>query len=253
MSPLLDIRSLSVVFDGVPAVSHVSLRVAAGESVALVGGSGAGKSTVARAIAGLVTPTAGSIIFDGTDVTTARGRQRRQVRRDMHMVFQDPYASLPPGLRVRDIVAEPMVIHGLGDRTERREAAIAALDAVHLTPTARYLDRFPHELSGGQRQRVAFARALVTRPRLLLADEPTSGLDASLRIGIVDLMAELAAGTGLAVVHITHDLALAERSCENIVVMQGGRVVESGRASEVLARPRHAYTAALVAAASGAR
>lgn len=253
MSVLLEIDSLSVAFDGVPAVSDVTLRVAAGESVALVGGSGAGKSTVARAVAGLVTPTSGSVRFDGVDLVTAGRRQRRELRRGMHMVFQDPYASLPPGLRVRDIVAEPMVIHGLGDRTGRRAAAVAALESVHLTPTDDYLDRFPHELSGGQRQRVAFARALVTRPRLLLADEPTSGLDASLRMEIVDLMTELAATQNLAVVHITHDLALASRSCENIVVMQGGRIVESGCADEVLARPTHSYTTALVAAASGAR
>ncbi|WP_068165956.1 ABC transporter ATP-binding protein [Rhodococcus phenolicus] len=251
MSTLLDIDALSVSFDGVPAVSDVTLQVAAGESVALVGGSGAGKSTVARAVAGLVDPTSGSIRFDGVDLASAGRKRRRELRRDMHMVFQDPYASLPPGLRVRDIVAEPMVIHGLGDRGERRDAAIVALDAVKLTPAEDYLDRFPHELSGGQRQRVAFARALVTRPRLLLADEPTSGLDASLRIEIVDLMAELAVVQNLAVVHITHDLALAGRSCENIVVMQGGRVVESGRAGDVLARPEHHYTASLVAAASG--
>ncbi|WP_024794909.1 ABC transporter ATP-binding protein [Tomitella biformata] len=251
MSVLLEIDSLSVGFDGVPAVTDVSLTVAAGESVALVGGSGAGKSTVARAIAGLVEPTTGTIRFDGVDLVAASRRHRRELRRDMHLVFQDPYASLPPSMRVREIVAEPMAIHRLGDRTQRRDAAMAALEAVHLTPTADYLDRFPHELSGGQRQRVAFARALVTRPRLLLADEPTSGLDASLRIEIVDLMAELAVTQNLAVVHITHDLALAGHSCENIAVMRDGRVVESGCADDVLKNPIHDYTAALVAAASG--
>src|SRR5690606_3077889 len=220
-----------------------------GESLALVGGSGSGKTTVARAIAGLVRPDAGRIVFDDVDLTNAGRRQARVLRRDMHLVFQDPYASLPPGMRVGDIVAEPMVIQRLGDRASRRGGALEALAAVQLTPAADFAERYPHELSGGQRQRVAFARALVTRPRLLLADEPTSGLDASLRIEIVDLMTELARTQDLAVVHITHDLALAARSCDDIVVMNEGRIVEQGRAAEVLATPSHRYTTALVAAA----
>ncbi|MBH0119030.1 ABC transporter ATP-binding protein [Rhodococcus sp. CX] len=251
MSALLDIASLSVAFDGKPAITDVTLQVAAGDSVALVGGSGAGKSTVARAVAGLVTPTAGRIVFDGVDLTAVPQRRRRAARKGMHLVFQDPYASLPPTLRVGDIVAEPMVIHRIGDRDSRRQAAVAALESVHLRPAESFLQRYPHELSGGQRQRVAFARALVTRPKLLLADEPTSGLDASLRLEIVDLMGELAVSENMAVVHITHDLALAARSCRDIVVMQGGRIVEAGRADTVLADPAHEYTAALVGAVSG--
>lgn len=252
MSPLLEVDSLSVSFDGVPAITDVSLTLSRGESLALVGGSGSGKTTVARAIAGLVRPDAGRIVFDDVDLTNAGRRQARVLRRDMHLVFQDPYASLPPGMRVGDIVAEPMVIHRLGDRASRRGSALEALAAVQLTPAADFAERYPHELSGGQRQRVAFARALVTRPRLLLADEPTSGLDASLRIEIVDLMTELARTQDLAVVHITHDLALAARSCDDIVVMNEGRIVEQGRAAEVLATPSHRYTTALVAAATGA-
>lgn len=251
MSVLLEIDSLAVEFDGTPAVTDVTLRVAAGATVALVGGSGAGKSTVARAVAGLVTPTSGAIRFGGVDLTGADRRRAREARRGMHLVFQDPYASLPPSLRVADIVAEPMVIHRLGDPSARRAAAVAALESVHLTPTGDYLDRFAHELSGGQRQRVAFARAVVTRGRLLLADEPASGLDASLRLEIVDLMTELATTQDLAVVHITHDLALAARSCDTIVVMRDGRIVETGPTAEVLTTPTHDYTAALVAAASG--
>ncbi|MDV3125043.1 dipeptide/oligopeptide/nickel ABC transporter ATP-binding protein [Mycobacterium sp. 21AC1] len=251
MSALLEIDSLSVEFDGVAAVAEVTLRVQEGETVALVGGSGAGKSTLARAVAGLVRPTSGVIRFAGVDLTAASRRRGRRARRGMHLVFQDPYASLPPSLRVVDIVSEPMVIHRQGDARSRRGAAITALERVHLTPTADYLDRFPHELSGGQRQRVAFARALVTQPRLLLADEPASGLDASLRIEIVDLMTELAATQNLAVVHITHDLGLAARSCTRTVVMCDGRIIESGRTAQVLGQPAHRYTAALVAAASG--
>lgn len=255
MSVLLDVDALSVAFDGVAAVTDVTLRVGAGETVALVGGSGAGKSTLARAVAGLVAPTSGCIRFDGVDLTSVdrfrRRRPRRAARRGMHLVFQDPYASLPPHLRIGDIVAEPQLIHRQGDRESRRTAALDALERVRLTPAGDYAERFPHELSGGQRQRVAFARALVTSPRLLLADEPASGLDASLRIEIVDLMTELATTTGMAVVHITHDLALAARSCTRTVVMRGGRIVESGSTAEVLTTPTHEYSAALVAAAAG--
>ncbi|WP_197376735.1 ABC transporter ATP-binding protein [Mycolicibacterium baixiangningiae] len=251
MNPLLEIDSLTVQFGGVPAVADLTLRIAAGETVALVGGSGAGKSTVALAVAGLVTPASGAIRFEGEELGAVGRRRRRELRRGMHLVFQDSYAALPPNMRVADIAAEPMVIHREGDAVSRRAAAVAALESVRLTPTATYLDRFAHELSGGQRQRVAFARALVARPRLLLADEPASGLDASLRLEIVDLMTELANTQDLAVVHITHDLALAARSCSTIVVMQDGRVVESGPTADVLSAPAHAYTAALVAAASG--
>jgi ABC-type glutathione transport system ATPase component len=253
MNTLLEVESLSVLFDGVPAVSDVNLLVSTGESIALVGGSGAGKSTVARAIAGLVSPTSGRIVFDGVDLATGSKRTRRALRRGMHMVFQDPYASLPPGMRVGDIVAEPMVIHRIGDRAIQRDATTDALESVRLTPAADFVDRYPHELSGGQRQRVAFARALVTRPRLLLADEPTSGLDASLRVGIVDLMSDLARTQDLAVLHITHDLALAARSCDAVIVMQDGRVVETGSSTEVFTNPSHQYTAALVAATTGAQ
>lgn len=251
MSALLEIDALSVEFDGAAAVSGVTLQIAPGETVALVGGSGAGKSTVARAVAGLLTPTAGTIRFDGVDLGAVNRRRRRIARRGMHLVFQDPYASLPPNLRVGDIVAEPMVIHRAGTRSDQRAAAVAALERVRLTPVTDYLDRHAHELSGGQRQRVAFARALVISPRLLLADEPASGLDASLRIEIVDLMTELATSQGMAVLHITHDLALAARSCDTTVVMQEGRIVESGPTAEVFTRPAHTYTAALVAAAAG--
>jgi peptide/nickel transport system ATP-binding protein len=253
MSILLEVESLSVVFDGVPAASDVNLLVSTGESIALVGGSGAGKTTVARTIAGLVPPTSGRIVFDGVDLATASKRTVRALRRGMHMVFQDPYASLPPGMRVGDIVAEPMVIHRIGTRAVQRDATLDALESVRLTPAADFVGRFPHELSGGQRQRVAFARALVTRPRLLLADEPTSGLDASLRVEIVDLMSELARTQDLAVLHITHDLALAARGCDTVMVMQDGRVVEKGDSAEVFTAPSHHYTAALVAAATGTR
>jgi len=255
MTPdVLEISGLTVTFRGpggavVPAAVDVDLSISAGETVGLVGGSGAGKSTVARAVAGLVRIDRGAMRLDGTDLVPLGRPAARRLRRGLHLVFQDPYSSLPPTLRVADIVAEPLVVHRIGSRAERVDRAVDALRAVQLG--AAYLRRHPHQLSGGERQRVAFARALVTDPRLILADEPTQMLDASLRRDVVDLMAELAARRGLAVLHITHDLALAQRSCARLVVMRAGAVVEHGPTLDVLGSPRHPYTAALVAAAAG--
>lgn len=254
--PALAVWDLSVSFGArgraVRAVAEVDLQVAAGETVGLVGGSGAGKSTVARAVAGLVGADRGTIRLDGQDLLGVGRRTARHRRRALHLVFQDPYSALPPTVRVADLVAEPLVIHRVGDWSERRERVAQALASVQLGDP-RYLSRYPHQLSGGERQRVAFARALVTRPRLILADEPTQMLDASLRRDLVDLMSELARVHGVAVLHITHDLALAQHGCDRLVVMRAGRVVEHGPTARVLDAPRHEYTAALIAAASGHR
>ncbi|MFN2495313.1 MAG: ABC transporter ATP-binding protein [Pseudonocardiaceae bacterium] len=251
MTPLLHVENLTVTFrqrGGAPrrtACHEVSFHVDAGETVGLVGGSGAGKSTVARAVVGLVRPDRGHITFDGTALRACPCGVRGQV----HLVFQDPYTSLPPTRTVGSIVAEPLVIHRLAGRDRRREIVVDALTAVHLTPVQRYLPRYPHQLSGGERQRVAFARALVTRPRLILADEPTQMLDASLRAELTDLLDELCSARAVAVLHITHDLALAQRSCGRMVVLRAGRVVEQGPTDVLLSRPEHPYTAALVEAA----
>ena len=251
MTALLRLQNVTVSFrqrgstHRLIACRDVSLRVEAGETVGLVGGSGAGKSTVARAVVGLVRPDRGRISFDGVDVRRARHVLHRQV----HLIFQDPYASLPPTRTVAATVAEPLVIHRLGNRHTRRATVSDALAAVHLTPVQRYLPRYPHQLSGGERQRVAFARALVTRPRLILADEPTQMLDAPLRAEIADLLDELRSEHGLAVLHITHDLALAQRSCDRLIVLCGGQVVEHGPTAALLSRPEHPYTAALLNAA----
>ncbi len=251
MTALLALENLTVSFrrrgsaDRLTACRQVSFHIDAGETVGLVGGSGAGKSTVARAVVGLVRPDLGRITFDGTEVLTAG----RKVRSQIHLVFQDPYASLPPTLTVASIVAEPLVIHRLAARDRRPEIVADALAAVHLTPAQRYLPRYPHQLSGGERQRVAFARALVTRPRLILADEPTQMLDGSLRAELADLLDELRMAHGVAVLHITHELALAQRSCDRLVVLQAGQVVEQGPTDVLLSRPEHPYTAALVKAA----
>jgi peptide/nickel transport system ATP-binding protein len=249
--PALEITGLTVTYRSragrVAALTGVDVTVAPGEVVGLVGGSGAGKSTVARAVAGLVRPDRGTIRVAGSDVVGVGRAALRRVRRTLHLVFQDPYAALPPTLRVGDVIAEPLLVHRIGDRAARGERAAHAAAAVGLD--RRLLQRYPHELSGGERQRVAFARALVSGPRLILADEPTQMLDASLRRDLADLIGRLAAEQGIAVLHITHDLALAQHSCVRLVVMSRGRVVESGPTADVLARPRHDHTAALVAAA----
>lgn len=251
MSSLLNVENLTVSFrqrgsaHRLTACREVTFQVDAGETVGLVGGSGAGKSTVARAVVGLVRPDRGRVTFDGTELRACP----RAVRAQVHLVFQDPYSSLPPTRTVGSIVAEPLVIHRLADRDRRRQIVAEALTAVHLTPVQRYLPRYPHQLSGGERQRAAFARALVTGPRLIVADEPTQMLDASLRAALADLLDELRSARGVAVLHITHDLALAQRSCDRLVVLRAGQVVEQGATDVLLSRPEHPYTAALVEAA----
>lgn len=251
MTPLLTVDNLTVSFrrrgsaQRLTACQQVSFHIDAGETVGLVGGSGAGKSTIARAVVGLVRPDHGRIIFDGTELRPSR----RRIGRWIHLVFQDPYASLPPTLTVASIVAEPLLIHRLAARDRRQEIVAGALTAVHLTPAQRFLPRYPHQLSGGERQRVAFARALVTQPRVILADEPTQMLDGSLRAELADLLDELRSAHGVAVLHITHDLALAQRSCDRLVVLQAGQVVEHGATGVLLSRPEHPYTAALIDAA----
>lgn len=242
MTRLLSVDGLTVSFrrrgtaTRLVACREVSFHVDAGETVGLVGGSGAGKSTVARAVVGLVRPDTGRITIDG--IPPGRGR--------VQLVFQDPYSSLPPTLTVAAIVAEPLVIHRLVARDQRSATVSDALSAVHLTPVSRYLRRYPHQLSGGERQRVALARALVTYPRLILADEPTQMLDSSLRAELAGLLDELRVQRDVSVLHITHDLALAQRSCDRLVVMREGRVVEQGPTGSVLSRPEHPYTAALL-------
>jgi peptide/nickel transport system ATP-binding protein len=248
--PLLELRGVSKTFPrtGVVAVDRACLRVDAGEAVGVVGSSGAGKSTLARLVAGLISPDSGAIVFDGTELSGLGRRGWRQVRRRVHLVFQDPYASLAPHLRVADLVAEPLVIHRQGKGEDRRRLVAGALESVRLSPR-RYLGRWPHELSGGERQRVALARALVLRPDLIVADEPTAMLDPRVRAGLLALMGELQRRFGLAWLLITHDLAVADGFCDRLVVMADGAVVESGPTESVVVTPRHPATVALVTAA----
>ncbi|HEU5490236.1 MAG TPA: ABC transporter ATP-binding protein, partial [Gaiellaceae bacterium] len=227
----------------VHAVSGVSLTVSRGEMVALVGESGCGKTTTAQAILRLVRAESGSVSFDGVDVTSLPQRDLRALRRRMQIIYQDPYESLDPRFRVATTVAEPLVIHSIGSRSERRLRVEHALEQVGLAPAELFANRFPHELSGGQRQRVAIAASLVLGPDLLVADEPVSMLDVSVRAGILGILDELR-DQGLAVLMITHDLSTAARFADRICVMYLGRIVEEGPAREVIERPQHPYTKA---------
>jgi oligopeptide/dipeptide ABC transporter ATP-binding protein len=234
---------------GVPvrAVDGVSIAVRRGEIVALVGESGSGKTSVATALLRLVPLTAGRIVFRGQDITTTRGSELRRLRRDIQMIFQDPYESLDPRQTVGEIVAEPLAIHGLGASRAERDAIVArSLSSVGLTPPSEFVDRFPHQLSGGQRQRVSIAAAIAIDPEFVIADEPVSMLDVSVRAGILRLIIDLRDARGFGCLFITHDLSLAWVLADRIAVMYLGRIVESGPAADVISTPRHPYTKALV-------
>lgn len=234
----------------VVAVDGVSLSVPAGQVVAIVGESGAGKTTVGHLMLGLHRPDLGSVRFEGSDLASLGRRRLRQARRRMHLVLQDPYQSLHPGMRVEAVVGEPLAIAGIS-RARRRDRVLSALEEVGLTPASRYAARFPHQLSGGQRQRVAIARAFVCEPRLVIADEPTSMLDASLCAGILELLLGIRTRLGTAFVYITHDLAVARHVSDRLVVMRGGRILEDGVTDAVIAAPQHTYTQLLLAASEG--
>jgi oligopeptide/dipeptide ABC transporter ATP-binding protein len=251
-APLVAVRDLVKAYPlgrgagEVRALDGVSLALAAGEMLALVGESGSGKSTLLAQIAGLETADAGAIEVDGRDLRTLDRRERRALRRRVQMIFQDPYESLDPRQTIGEIVAEPLDVHRLAvEPAARRERVEAALAAVGLEPASAYLGRRPAELSGGQRQRVAIASALAVEPEVLLADEPVSMLDVSVRAEVLNLLARLRRERGIAVLMVTHDLATAAAVADRIAVMYLGRVVESGPAREVLARPAHPYTRAL--------
>jgi oligopeptide/dipeptide ABC transporter ATP-binding protein len=230
----------------VRAVDGVDLAVGRGETLAVVGESGCGKSTLARLLVRLETPTAGSVRLDGIDLAALPERAIRPLRRRLQIVFQDPFSSLNPRLTVGSLLAEPLLVHGLGGPAERRRRVDELLDLVGLRPAM--AARFPHELSGGQRQRVAIARALATGPELLLGDEPVSALDVSVQAQVLNLLAELKARLGLTLVVITHDLAVVRHVADRVAVMHLGRIVELAPAGSLLESPRHPYSRALLAA-----
>jgi dipeptide transport system ATP-binding protein len=230
----------------VSALNGVSFSLAAGRTLAVVGESGCGKSTLARLLTMIETPTAGALAIDGVDVTTLNVAQRRELRRAVQIVFQNPYGSLNPRQTVADALEEPLLVHGMIDAQQRRAEAREMLRKVGLREE--YAERYPHMFSGGQRQRIAIARALMLRPRVLVLDEPVSALDVSIRAQVLNLLAELQSEFGVAYVFISHDLSVVRHVADEVMVMYLGRVVEHGPAADVFAQPRHPYTQALLSA-----
>jgi peptide/nickel transport system ATP-binding protein len=253
-TPVLEARGLTRHFAGrggavVHAVDDASIALAPASITALVGESGSGKSTLARLLAQLVPATSGELLLDGT-VLTPRRRARRSYARDVQLVLQDPFSSLNPVHDVRYHLARPLQVQGMCRNGVSLDEAIAGLlERVALTPATSFIRKYPHELSGGQRQRVAIARALAVRPRLLLADEPVSMLDVSIRLGVLNLLADLRTDEGLTIFYITHDIASARYLSDDITVMYAGQLVESGPATAVTDAPAHPYTQLLLSAA----
>jgi len=256
--PLLVVKNLKKYFpikggvildrtvDYVRAVDDVSFTVRAGETLGLVGESGSGKTTTGFCVLQLLKPTEGSVRFAGKELTTMSRADLRHVRRDMQIVFQDPYASLNPRMTVGDIVSEPLLVHKIGNRRSRRGSAERLLEVVGFNPD--FINRYPHEFSGGQRQRIGIARALALNPSLIVCDEPVSALDISIQAQILNLLKDLQNEFGLAYLFVAHDLAVVRTMSDRIAVMNGGKIVEEGPAEQVYTNPTDPYTQALLAA-----
>jgi ABC-type oligopeptide transport system ATPase subunit len=230
----------------VRAVDDVSFTIDQGQTFGLVGESGSGKTTTGRCMLRLVEPTSGEVRFEGENVLAFTRARLRKARRDMQIVFQDPYSSLNPRMRARQIVEEPLIIHRLGDRTERRARVAELFRLVGLDPA--HLERYPHEFSGGQRQRIGLARALALNPSFLILDEPVSALDVSIQAQVINLLMDLQQQLRLTYLFIAHDLRLVEHICSRVAVMYLGRIVEMGPAASLFSAPQHPYTRALLSA-----
>ena len=230
------------------AVDDVTFDIDRGEVFGLAGESGSGKTTIGRLVLRLTEPTAGKILFNGTDLTSLQGEEFRRFRRKMQVIFQDPYASLNPRMKIGEAIGHPLEIHNIAKNREEKDKVLAMMERVGLSPASTLYDKYPHQLSGGQRQRVAIARALILQPEFVVADEPIAMVDVSMRAMILELMMELKKEFGLTYLFITHDLATAKYVCNRIAIMYLGKIVESGPLQEVFLNPRHPYTEALLSA-----
>jgi ABC-type oligopeptide transport system ATPase subunit len=256
--PLLEVKSLTKVFPlgesifgggakgEVRAVDDVSFQIEAGETLGLIGESGSGKSTLGRMVLRLIEPTSGQVFYNGRDLLAASGAEMRGLRRDMQIIFQDPFGSLDPRMNVEDIIGEPLVIHESISASARRDRVRELLKAVGLDQSA--MARFPHEFSGGQRQRIVIARALALRPKFIVADEPVSALDVSVGAQIVNLLAQLQRDFGLTYLFISHSMPVVRYLATRIAVMNRGKIVESGSTQQITEAPVHAYTKSLLEA-----